>query len=130
MGYGLPAAIGVAIAHPDDQVVLICGDGDIQMVIQELATIKEYDLNVSIFIIDNSQLGIIRQWEETVYDMDRYQIDLANPDFVKLAEAYGIDGVKAESREDLDLAIDKAFYSGHAVLVDVCVCEENIPLPK
>ena len=130
MGYGLPAAIGVAIAHPYDQVVLICGDGDIQMVIQELATIKEYDLNVSIFIIDNSQLGIIRQWEETVYDMDRYQIDLVNPDFVKLAEAYGIDGVKAESREDLDLAIDKAFYSDHAVLVDVCVCEENIPLPK
>ncbi len=130
MGYGLPAAIGVAIAHPVAQVVLICGDGDIQMVIQELATIKEYDLNVSIFIIDNSQLGIIRQWEETVYDMDRYQIDLANPDFVKLAEAYGIDGVKAESKEDLDLAIDKAFYSDHAVLVDVCVCEENIPLPK
>ena len=130
MGYGLPGAIGVAIAHPDDQVVVICGDGDIQMVIQELATIREYDLNIVIFIIDNSQLGIIRQWEETVYDMGKYQIDLVNPDFVKLAEAYGIDSMKVESSEDLELAIDKAFNSSHAFLVDVCVCEENIPLPK
>ena len=130
MGYGLPASIGVAIAHPDNQVVVICGDGDIQMVIQELATLREYDLNVNVFIIDNSQLGIIRQWEETVYDMDKYQIDLANPDFAKLADAYGIDSMKVESREDLDLAIDNAFNSSHAFLADVCVCEENIPLPK
>ena len=130
MGYGLPGAIGVAVAHPDNQVVVLCGDGDIQMVIQELATIREYDLNVNVFIIDNSQLGIIRQWEETVYDMGKYQIDLANPDFAKLAEAYGIDSMKVESREDLELAIDKAFGSDHAFLADVCVCEENIPLPK
>ena len=130
MGYGLPGAIGVAVAHPDSQVVVICGDGDIQMVIQELATIREYDLNVNVFIIDNSQLGIIRQWEETVYDMDKYQIDLSNPDFVKLAEAYGIDSMKVESKEGLELAIDKAFGSDHAFLADVCVCEENIPLPK
>ena len=130
MGYGLPGAIGVAIAHNDDKVVLVCGDGDIQMVIQELATIKEYDLNVTIFIIDNSQLGIIRQWEETIYDMDNYQVDLTNPDFVKLAEAYGIDSVKVESNEDLVLAIEEALNSSHAFLVDVCVCEENIPLPK
>ncbi len=130
MGYGLPASIGVAIAHPYDQVVVVCGDGDIQMVIQELATIREYDLNIAVFIIDNSQLGIIRQWEETLYDMDKYQIDLRNPDFVKLAEAYGIDSMKVESREDLELAIDKAFNSNHAFLADVCVCEENIPLPK
>ena len=130
MGYGLPGAIGVAVAHPDSPVVVICGDGDIQMVIQELATIREYELNVNVFIIDNSQLGIIRQWEETVYDMGKYQIDLANPDFVKLAEAYGIDSMKVESKEDLELAIDKAFGSDHAFLADVCVCEENIPLPK
>ena len=130
MGYGLPGAIGVAVAHPDNQVVVICGDGDIQMVIQELATIREYDLNINVFIIDNSQLGIIRQWEETVYDMEKYQIDLSNPDFVKLAEAYGIDSMKVESKEDLELAIDNAFDSNHAFLADVCVCEENIPLPK
>ena len=130
MGYGLPASIGVAIAHPNDQVVVICGDGDIQMVIQELATIREYDLNIAVFIIDNSQLGIIRQWEETIYDIERYQVDLVNPDFVKLANAYGIDSLKVASKEDLELAIDDAFNSDHAFLVDVCVCEENIPLPK
>ena len=130
MGYGLPASIGVAIANPNDKAVVICGDGDIQMVIQELATIREYDLNVNVFIINNSQLGIIRQWEETVYEMDSYQVDLANPDFVKLANAYGIDSMKAESKEDLETAIEKAFNSSHAFLVDVCVCEENIPLPK
>lgn len=130
MGYGLPASIGVAIAHPDNQVVVICGDGDIQMVIQELATICEYDLNVKIFIINNSQLGIIRQWEETVYDMDKYQVDLSNPDFVKLANSYGIDSMRVESKEDLELAIDGTFNSSHAFLIDVCVCEENIPLPK
>ena len=79
MGYGLPGAIGVAAAHPDNQVVVICGDGDIQMVIQELATIREYDLNVNVFIIDNSQLGIIRQWEETVYDMEKYQSHKLQP---------------------------------------------------
>ena len=62
--------------------------------------------------------------------MDNYQVDLANPDFVKLAEAYGIDSVKVESNEDLVLAIEEALNSSHAFLVDVCVCEENIPLPK
>lgn len=130
MGYGLPGAIGVAIAHPNDKVIVICGDGDIQMVVQELATIREYDLNIIIFIIDNSQLGIIRQWEETVYDIEKYQVDLLNPDFVKLANAYGIDSMKVESKEDLFDAIDKSLNSDNAFLVDVLVCEENIPLPK
>ena len=130
MGYGLPGSIGVAIAHADDKAVVICGDGDIQMVIQELATIKEYDLNIAVFIINNSQLGIIRQWEETIYDIEKYQVDLINPDFVKLAEAYSIDSMKVESKEDLEFAIDRAFNSSHAFLADVHVCQENIPLPK
>ena len=130
MGYGLPGSIGVAIAHADDKAVVICGDGDIQMVIQELATIKEYDLNIAVFIINNSQLGIIRQWEETIYDIEKYQVDLINPDFVKLAEAYTIDSMKVESKEDLEFAIGRAFNSSHAFLVDVHVCQENIPLPK
>ncbi|WP_295619179.1 thiamine pyrophosphate-binding protein [uncultured Methanobrevibacter sp.] len=130
MGYGLPGSIGVAVAHPYDNVVVICGDGDIQMVIQELATIREYDLNINVFIINNSQLGIIRQWEETIYDMENYQVDLTNPDFAKLANDYGIDSMKAETKEDLEIAIESALNSSHAFLVDVCVCEENIPLPK
>ena len=130
MGYGLPGAIGVAIAHPDEKVVVICGDGDIQMVSQELATIHEYDLNISIFVINNSQLGIIRQWQDTVYGFDNnYQVDLINPDFVKLAESYGIDSFKANDKDSLLLAIDEALKEGPC-LVDVCVVEENIPMPK
>ncbi|WP_297980702.1 thiamine pyrophosphate-binding protein [uncultured Methanobrevibacter sp.] len=130
MGYGLSASIGVAIAHPDSNIVVICGDGDIQMVIQELATIKEYGLNVSIFVINNSQLGIIRQWEETIYDFEKYEVDLNNPDFNKLAEAYGIDSMEVNSKEELLEAIDNAFNSSHAFLADVHVLEENIPLAK
>ncbi len=130
MGYGLPAAIGVAIAHPDEKVVVICGDGDIQMVSQELATIHEYDLNIAIFVINNSQLGIIRQWQDTVYDFDEhYQVDLINPDFVKLAESYGIDSFRASDKDSLLLAIDGALKEGPC-LVDICVVEENIPMPK
>lgn len=134
MGYSLPGSIGVAFALKkrgiDERVLVICGDGDIQMVIQELATIREYDLNIDIFIINNSQLGIIRQWEETVYDFDKYQVDLINPDFAKLADAYGVDSMKVESKEDLQLAIEMSLDSNKAFLVDVCVCEENIPMPK
>ena len=130
MGYGLPAAIGVAVAHPDEKVVVVCGDGDIQMVSQELATIHEYGLNIAIFVINNSQLGIIRQWQDTVYDFDEhYQVDLINPDFVKLAESYGIGSFRASDKDSLLLAIDEALCDGPC-LVDVCVVEENIPMPK
>ena len=116
MGYGLPAAIGVAVAHPDEKVVVVCGDGDIQMVSQELATIHEYDLNIAIFVINNSQLGIIRQWQDTVYDFDEhYQVDLINPDFVKLAESYGIGSFRASDKDSLLLAIDEA---GNIVIGD------------
>ena len=134
MGYALPGAIGVACAlkknNDDGKVVIICGDGDIQMVIQELATIKEYDLNVDVFIINNSQLGIIRQWEETVYGFDRYEVDLNNPNFAKLADAYGIDSASVVSRDDLINAIDSALNSEGPFLADIHVAEENIPMPK
>ena len=130
MGFALPGAIGVAIAHPDEKVIVICGDGDIQMVSQELATIKEYELNISIFVINNSQLGIIRQWEEDIYGFDfKYQVDLKNPDFVKLANAYGINSTRAENKRSLSSAIKEALKEGPC-LVDVRVAEENIPMPK
>ena len=134
MGYALPAAIGVAFALKkngiDERVVVICGDGDIQMVIQELATLREYDLDIDVFIINNSQLGIIRQWEETIYDFDRYEVDLNNPDFAKLADAYGFDSASVVSKDDLDMAIDCALNSKGPFLADIHVAEENIPMPK
>ena len=129
MGYSLCGSLGVAVAHGDEKVVVVCGDGDVQMVIQELATIREYDLNISIFILNNSQLGVIRQWEETIYNFDRYQVDLKNPDFVKISEAYDIGAMSVKSREDLMVAIEESLKDG-AYLVDVAIAEENIPMPK
>lgn len=123
MGYGLPGAIGAAIANPDKKIIVINGDGDFQMNVQELATIKEYNLNISIFIINNSQYSIIRQHEINKYDMDPYQINLINPDFVKIANAYGLKAKKIETLEELK---NMAEYD----VVEVIVQAEDIPLPK
>ena len=123
MGYGIPGAIGAAVANPDKKIIVINGDGDFQMNIQELATIKEYGLNILIFIINNSQYGIIRQHEVNKYDMEPYQTDLKNPDFVKVAESYGLKAKRAEKLEDLHDVDD---YD----VVDVAVRFEDIPLPK
>ena len=125
MGYGLPAAIGAGIAT-GEKIILINGDGDFQMNIQELATLKEQDLDVIIFILNNSAYGIIRQWQEDFYDMDAYQVRLSNPDFVKVASGYGIDAVRADNLGDLELILDKDLTG--PVVVEVTVESENIPL--
>ena len=127
MGYGLPAAIGASVAT-GEKIISINGDGGIQMNIQELATLKKYDLNVIVFILNNSEFGIIRQWEESFYEMDPYQVKLENPDFVKLAASYGIDAVRVENLDDLKLLLEKNL-SGPLV-VEVVVESEDIPLPK
>ncbi len=127
MGYGLPAAIGACVAT-SQKVIVINGDGDFQMNLQELATLKENDLDVIVFILNNSQFAIIRQWEEMFYDMDPYQVNLKNPDFVKLASSYGIDAVRVDNLDDLDLVLGKNL-SG-PLIVEVIVESENIPLPK
>lgn len=127
MGYGLPAAIGAAIAT-GEKIILINGDGDFQMNLQELATLKENDLDVIVFILNNSEFGIIRQWQEEFYDMKPYQIKLNNPDFVKLASSYGIDAVRVDNLDDLELVLDKNLAGPLAV--EVIVESENVPLPK
>lgn len=127
MGYGLPAAIGASIAT-GEKIILINGDGDIQMNIQELATLKENNLDVIVFILNNSEFGIIRQWEEDIYGMDPYQIKLNNPNFVKLASSYGIDAVRVDSIDDLELILDKDLTG--PLIVEVVVESENIPLPE
>ena len=119
MGYSLCGSLGVAVAHGDEKVVVVCGDGDVQMVIQELATIREYDLNISIFVLNNSQLGVIRQWEETIYDFDRYQVDLKNPDFVKIAEAYDLFAVRVTKKDELIPAIKQAVAHNGTAIVDI-----------
>lgn len=127
MGYGLPAAIGAGIAT-GEKIILINGDGDIQMNIQELATLKENNLDVIVFILNNSEFGIIRQWEEDIYDMDPYQVKLNNPDFIKLASSYGIDAVRVDSLDDLELILQKELTG--PLVIEVVVESENIPLPK
>lgn len=126
MGYGLPSAIGASIAT-GEQVISINGDGGIQMNLQEFATLKEYDLDVIVFILNNSEFGIIRQWEEDFYDMDEYQVRLSNPDFTKLASSYAIDVVRVDNLGDLELLLDNELVG--PLVVEVIVERENIPLP-
>ncbi len=126
MGYGLPAGIGAAIAT-GEKVIVINGDGDFQMNLQELATLKQQNLDVIVFIINNSEFGIIRQWEESFYDMEAYQVKLENPDFVKIASGYGIDAVRVDNLDDLEMILDKELEG--PFVVEVIVESEDIPLP-
>ncbi|MDO5814180.1 MAG: thiamine pyrophosphate-binding protein [Methanobrevibacter sp.] len=126
MGYGLPAAIGAGIAT-GEKIIVINGDGDFQMNLQELATLKELDLDVVVFILNNSEYGIIRQWEESFYDMDSYQTSLNNPDFTKLASSYGIDAIRADDLKDLELILENDLTG--PLVVEVIVESEDIPLP-
>ena len=126
MGYGLPAAIGASLATCE-KVIVINGDGDFQMNLQELATIKENDLDIIIFILNNSQFSIIRQWEEQFYDMEPYQIKLNNPNFLKLASSYGIDAVRVDNLDDFEMILEKDLVG--PLVVEVIVESEDIPLP-
>ena len=103
MGYGFPAAIGAQVACPDDIVIDIAGDGSIQMNIQELATAVQYDLPVKVAILNNGFLGMVRQWQQLFYDRRYSQTPMFSPDFVKLAEAYGALGLRAEKPEEVEL---------------------------
>jgi len=128
MGFGLPAAIGAQVGKQDEKVVLISGDGSIQMNIQELATIAENRLPLKIFILNNSYLGMVRQWQEIFHER-RYSATAMNvtPDFVKLAEAYGIRGVRVKEKEEVEKTIREVIEYDGPVLVDVIVeKEENV----
>ena len=126
MGYGLPAAIGASIANRNERIIVINGDGDFQMNIQELATIKQYDLDILIFVLNNSEYGIIHQTQKNVYNMDPYEVYLENPDFIKLAKSYGIDGVRVDSKKELE-KVCKSVRG--PFVVEVPVAYEDIPIP-
>ena len=129
MGFGLPAAIGAQVAKPDEKVIAIIGDGGFQMTLQESKMVKEYKLPVKIVILNNSYLGMVRQWQE-MFNEKRYSfVDLThNPDFVKIGEAYGIKSVKLESPEDLS-QLEELLNSDEAVLIDCIVEKEENVLP-
>lgn len=130
MGYGVPAGIGASIANPKDKIFVINGDGDFQMNLQELSTIKENNLNICIFILNNSQLGIIKQWEK-INDIPPYQVDLnSNPNFVKLGESYNIKSFKVINKEELDYALGYVNSFKGPCIVEILTREEDIPLPS
>lgn len=128
MGYGFPAAIGAQLAFPDKMVITIAGDGSIQMNIQELATAVANKLPVKVIILNNGHLGMVRQWQELFYDGNYVSTNMeAQPDFVKLAEAYGADGFRIENREDLMTELEKALSTPNPAFVDIRVeREENV----
>jgi acetolactate synthase-1/2/3 large subunit len=128
MGYGFPAAIGAQAAFPKKMVIDVAGDGSIQMNIQELAMAVEYGLNVKVAILNNGTLGMVRQWQEFFYKK-RYSHSMLppEPDFVKLAEAYGAVGLRATKPSEVRKVIDKAFSIDKPVLIDFVVeGEENV----
>jgi acetolactate synthase I/II/III large subunit len=127
MGFGFPAALGAQAAFPDKLVIDIDGDGSFQMTMQDLITCVQYNLPVKIFIMNNRYLGMVRQWQELFYGKRYSQVDLEwQPDFVKLAEAFGAVGLRAEGPGDVKPIIEKAISTPGPVLVDVvCEREEN-----
>ena len=128
MGFGLPAAIGAQVANPDKKVLAIVGDGGFQMTFQELMMVKEYNLPVKIFIINNSYLGMVRQWQELFHEKRYSSVDLSyNPDFIKIGEAYGIKSIQLKTKKDLKKYLKKILESDEAVLVECIVeKEENV----
>ena len=128
MGFGLPAAIGAQVGRPEELVICIAGDGSIQMNIQELATVVQEQLPIKIFIINNQYLGMVRQWQELFYEK-RYAHTALNcsPDFVKLAEAYGIKGMRAKRQGELSAVLEAALSHPGPVVVDCSVvASENV----
>jgi acetolactate synthase-1/2/3 large subunit len=127
MGFGLPAAIGAKVGCPDSIVWCIDGDGSFQMTIQELATIVQERTAVKIAIIHNTYLGMVRQWQEFFYSKRYVATPLSSPDFVKIAEAYGLPGLRVTRREEVAPAIQKAMAEPGAFLIDFIVePEENV----
>ena len=128
MGFGLPAAIGAQIANPNKKVIAIVGDGGFQMTFQELMMIKEYNLPVKIFIINNSYLGMVRQWQELFHEKRYSSVNLSyNPDFIKIGEAYRIKSIQLKNKKDLKKHLKKILESDEAVLVECIVeKEENV----
>ncbi|UUZ86523.1 biosynthetic-type acetolactate synthase large subunit [Paenibacillus sp. P26] len=128
MGFGFPSAIGAQVAHPDRLVVSINGDGGMQMCSQELAICAINNIPVKIVVINNQVLGMVRQWQELIYDNRYSHIDLAGgPDFVKLAEAYGVKGLRASKKEDARRVWQEALDTPGPVLVEFVVRKnENV----
>jgi acetolactate synthase-1/2/3 large subunit len=120
MGYGVPAGIGALLAEPDATVITVSGDGSIMMNIHELATLRRYRLPLKIVLLDNSQLGMVRQWQELFFDENFSEIDLSdNPDFAEVARSFGIEAFTVDHRTEVSGAIDRLLATSGPVLCHV-----------
>ncbi len=129
MGFGFPAAIGAKFARPDEEVWAVVGDGGFQMTLAELATARQENINVNIAILNNSFLGMVRQWQEFFYD-ERYQsTPMVNPDFCKLAEAYGIPSMLVTRRDQIEAAVAFARSINGPTLIEFQILAEEIVYP-
>ena len=126
MGYGLPAAMGVQVAHPDALCIDIAGEASILMNIQEMATLAQYRLPVKVFILNNKYMGMVRQWQELLHG-GRYSESYSEalPDFVKLAEAFHATGLRATNLGELDGVIERMLATPGPVIADICVDEHE-----
>lgn len=129
MGFGLPAAIGAQVGQPDETIILIAGDGSIQMNIQELGTIQTYNIPIKIIIFNNKYLGMVRQWQEIFFDKRYSSTKIPAPDFVKMGEAYGIWSKSVEKKSELDAALKEAMELKGPAILDVHIPEEENVYP-
>ena len=129
MGFGLPAAIGTQVAHPDEKVILITGDGSFIMTMHEMATIKKYQLPIKIVILNNSRLGMVKQWQEMFYDKNYSETNLefSNPNFIKLARSFSIKARRVGKVRNVKTALKKMLKSKKAYLLEIVVDpDENV----
>jgi acetolactate synthase-1/2/3 large subunit len=129
MGFALPAAMGAKLGIPEKQVVAVIGDGGYQMTVQELGTIMQYKIPVKILVLNNSFLGMVRQWQELFHEKRYSFTEMANPDFIKIAEAYNIPARKVEKREDLQAAIQEMLDATTPYFLEAVVGKEDCVFP-
>ena len=130
MGYGLPAAVGVQVAHPNKLVIDIAGEASVLMTMQEMSTAVQYSLPIKIFILNNEYMGMVRQWQELLHDKNYSEsYTAALPDFVKLAEAYGCVGIRAKTPEELDDKIIEMLNTDQPVIFDCLVDKQENCFP-
>jgi acetolactate synthase I/II/III large subunit len=129
MGFALPAAIGAKFARPDANVWVICGDGGFQMTQAELSTAAQEGIKINVAIINNGYLGMVRQWQEFFYDKRYSATPMHNPDFVKIAEAHGLTGIRVTNRSEVEAAVCKAEETEGSVVIDFRVEQEDSVYP-
>ena len=129
MGFGFPAAMGAQAAFPDKNVWCITGDGSFQMNLQELITCVQEQWPIKILLLDNSYLGMVRQWQEQFYNKNYSGVDILNPDYLLLAKAYGVSAASVTNAEELAQAITQAYKTKGPFLVHAKVLKEDNVLP-